>query len=67
MADRVASIASLMIAFVALIPTIRAQIPPNPNIVFVEYLVYSETLTSLFALIHSIDVRNIEYYSIIWY
>lgn len=56
-----------MIAFVALIPTIRAQIPPNPNIVFVEYLVYSETLTSLFALIHSIDVRNIEDYSIIWY
>jgi len=67
LADRVASIASLMIAFVALIPTIRAQIPPNPNIVFVEYLVYSETLTSLFALIHSIDVRNIEDYSIIWY
>lgn len=35
LADRIASIAALMIAFVALIPTIRAQIPPNPHIVFV--------------------------------
>jgi len=29
-----------MIAFVALIPVIREQIPPNPKIVFVEILVY---------------------------
>lgn len=57
LADRIASIASLMIAFVALIPTIRDQIPPNPKIVFIEILVYFETLTSLLALIHSLDVR----------
>jgi hypothetical protein len=35
LADRIASIAALMIAFVALIPTIRAQIPPNPKLVFI--------------------------------
>ena len=35
LADRIASIASLMIAFVALIPTIREQIPPNPKIIYI--------------------------------
>lgn len=67
LADRIASIAALMIAFVALIPTIREQIPPNPKIVFIEILVYMETLTSLFALIHSLDVRKIEMFDLIWY
>jgi hypothetical protein len=67
LADRIASIAALMIAFVALIPTIRDQIPPNPRIVFIEILVYFETLTSLFALIHSLDVRKIEGFDLVWY
>jgi hypothetical protein len=67
LADRIASIAALMIAFVALIPTIRDQIPPNPRIVFIEILVYFETLTSLFALIHSLDVRKIDGFDLIWY
>ena len=58
LADRIASIAALMIAFVALIPTIRSEIPPSPSITFVEILVYIETLTSLLCLIHSLIVRN---------
>jgi len=67
LSDRIASIAALMIAFVALIPTIRDQIPPNPRIVFVEILVYFETLTSLFALIHSLDIRNDSNFDLVWY
>ncbi len=35
MADRIGSISGIMIAFVALIPTIRQNIPPNPKIVFI--------------------------------
>jgi hypothetical protein len=35
MDDRIGSISALMIAFVALIPTIRDEIPPNPKIVFI--------------------------------
>ena len=35
LADRIASIAALMIAFVALIPTIRHEIPPSPQVTFV--------------------------------
>jgi len=67
LADRIASISALMIAFVALIPTIRDQIPPNPRIVFIEILVYCETLTSLFALIHSLDVRKTDGFDLLWY
>jgi hypothetical protein len=67
LSDRIASIAALMIAFVALIPTIRDQIPPNPRIVFIEILVYLETLTSLFALIHSLDVRKDDTFDLVWY
>ncbi len=35
LSDRIANICALMIAFSALIPTIRDQFPPNKNIVFV--------------------------------
>ena len=35
LADRIGSLAGLMIAFVALIPVIRSELPPNPNITFV--------------------------------
>jgi hypothetical protein len=35
MDDRIGSISALMIAFVALIPTIREEIPPNPKIIFI--------------------------------
>lgn len=66
LADRIASIAALMIAFVALIPSIRAQIPPNPKIVFVEILVYFDASTTLLALIHSIDVRNDSEFDLNW-
>ena len=33
-------IAAIMIAFVALIPTIRSQIPPKPKITLVETMIY---------------------------
>lgn len=54
LADRIASIASLALAFIAFIPTIREQIPPSPSIVFVEILVYLVAATSLLALGQSI-------------
>ena len=60
LADRIGSLAGLMIAFVALIPVIRSELPPNPNITFVEILVYIETLTTLLCLIESIRVRDSE-------
>lgn len=47
-----------MIAFVALIPVIREELPPSPKITFVEILVYFETCTTLFCFIESIIVRG---------
>lgn len=38
--DRIANLSALLIAFVALIPVIREQIPPSPKITLVEWLVY---------------------------
>ena len=51
------SIAALLIAFVALIPTIRSKIPPNPSVKLVELLVASLLFTCFLTLGHSMSVR----------
>jgi hypothetical protein len=56
--DRIGSIAGIIVAFVALIPTIRDEIPPSPKMVFIEIIIYMETITSILVLIDSISVRN---------
>lgn len=38
--NRIQGLSGLMVAFVALIPTIRSQIPPHPGWIFIEVLVY---------------------------
>lgn len=40
LADRVASIATILLAFIAFMPVIREQIPPNPKLTFIEILLY---------------------------
>jgi len=56
--NRIQAISGLMIAFAALIPTIRNQIPPHPGWIFIEILVYLEAATCLLALFHSIAIRG---------
>ena len=58
LADRLGTLAGLMIALVALLPVIREQIPPYPNLTFVEGLVYLKTINSLFCFAESIIVRD---------
>ena len=60
LADRLGTLAGLMIALVALLPVIREQIPPYPNLTFVEGLVYLKTINSLFCFAESIIVRDSE-------
>lgn len=48
--DRILNISALMISFAALIPVIRAQIPPTSKITYIGMLIYLETLTTIFAL-----------------
>ncbi len=66
LSDRISSIAGVMIAFIALIPLIRSQIPPNPTVLFIEYLVYAEIFASFLCLMDSLQVRAIENYQMEW-
>lgn len=56
LAGRIESISVLMIAFVALIPTLREELPPTNTLVFIEYLVYAQTYTCVIALAQSLTV-----------
>lgn len=51
--DRVGNIATLMIAFVGMIPVIREQIPPTPYVTLIEIFIYCEIFTALLCLVHS--------------
>lgn len=53
--ERISSVATLMLAFVAFIPTIHDQIPPNPQIIFAEIMVFLHAATSLLCLISSLS------------
>lgn len=64
--NRIQGISGLMIAFAALIPTIRNQIPPHPGWIFIEILVYLEAGTCLLALFHSIQIREEVGFSLNW-
>ena len=47
-----------MIAFIALVPGIRNQIPPNPDITILEILVYFEIATAFLCLVQSLIHRE---------
>lgn len=47
-----------MVSIVALVPTVRSQIPPTPTVTLVEILVFVEAVTTIFALFDSIRVVN---------
>lgn len=68
---RLQTISGLMIAYAALLPTIRDKIPPSPNITLLEYMVYSLSFTiflsSLETLIAAVDNVNPPGYIFVWY
>lgn len=51
LADRVGSLATLIVAHVALIPIIRENVPPNSTIAFVEILIYLNSLSIISTLV----------------
>ena len=57
---RVQTMAALLIAYSALVPTIRAKIPPSPQITFLEYLVYA-LMFSIFLAILDTFLVNLEF------
>ncbi len=71
LSDRVACIAALTLAYAAMFPVIRAQIPPVPEILLVEFLVYFLISTTMLALIDSWLVKDYvrddgKPYNIVW-
>jgi len=51
---------TLDLSLFAYIPTIREQLPETPNVLLVELLVYSITLTFHFTLIDSYQVSSLD-------
>ncbi len=58
LSDRIGSIIGLMLAFIAYIPTIRSAIPPSSSIVFMEVMVYLQSLASFATFIHSFRIKS---------
>jgi hypothetical protein len=53
LAERIASIATLMVAYTAFLPTIRESIPPSPSITLVDIILYSLISTCFLCLLRS--------------
>lgn len=51
--SRIATIATLLVAYAAFIPTIRSRVPPTPNLGMSDMMLYSLMLTSLLCFIRS--------------
>lgn len=53
LSGRISSIATLMVAYTAFLPTVRESIPPSPNVTMVDIILYSLISTCLMCLVRS--------------
>ena len=53
LAYRLVNVSALMIAYVSMIPVIRKNVPPMPNVALIEVITYAEMVPNLLALIGS--------------
>jgi hypothetical protein len=58
LADRLANIATLMIAIVGMISIVREEIPPGPLITLTEIIVLLESLACMMCLLSSLIIKN---------
>ncbi len=61
LAKRIASGCSLMIAYVALIPMIRGNLPPTPSVTLVEILIYLSVIPNFLAIISVFFCTSLTY------
>lgn len=54
LAGRIASLATLLVAYTAFLPTVREQIPPSPKITIFEMCLYAIMSTTVLCLLRSI-------------
>jgi len=62
LANRLGSIATMVLGYIALIPSIKEQLPPSAKVTFIECFIYISTLCCLFSLVESFMVDGIEGY-----
>ena len=58
LADRIASIATVMVAYTQFLTIVRAELPPTPKITFIELLVDTSIFINLLCLIESVSMRK---------
>lgn len=49
-AEKIGTIATIVLGFIALIPSIKDQLPPSQRITLSEIIVYLEAINSMFSL-----------------
>lgn len=58
LSNRIASIATLLVAYTTFLPTVRQRIPPSPRLTLIEMLLYAIMLSSSLCLLRSFIDRN---------
>jgi hypothetical protein len=66
LSGRIGSIATMILGYIALIPSIKEQLPPSAKLTVIEALVYIETLCCMFCLYESFMILDIKDYEFVW-
>ena len=57
--NRIINVAALMIAYAAIQPIVRENLPDATTLTFVDLLIYMELLVNILFLARSISIRNL--------
>jgi hypothetical protein len=66
LSSRLASIATMVLGYIALIPSIKEQLPPSSRITVIEIVIYISTLCCLFSLAESFLIDQQSDYQFVW-
>lgn len=66
LSDRIGSIATMILGYIALIPSIKEQLPPSSKITVLEIVIYISTLSCLFSLVESFLIDDVSNYVFNW-
>ena len=60
LSGRIGAIATMILGYIALIPSIKEQLPPSSKITIIETVVYIETMCCLLCLYESFRISSID-------
>ena len=66
MSGRIGAIATLILGYIALIPSIKEQLPPSSKLTIIETVVYIETMCCLLCLWETFMLHEYDY-DFVWY